>query len=412
VSTAFVPEGVKVLTIGELTRQVKGVLEGTFPGVWVAGEVSNLKKHTSGHWYLTLKDAESQLETVIYRGVNLRLKFDLQNGMKVIACGKLIVYIPHGKYQLQVERVQPEGIGPLELALRQLKEKLFRLGYFDPRRKKPLPLYPRRVALVTSPTGAAVRDMVQILGRRWPSAEVWVCPVPVQGDGAAPRIAEAIRWLNRISGTGGSPVDVLIVGRGGGSLEDLWAFNEECVAQAIFGSRIPVVSGVGHEIDSTIADLVADLRAATPSEAAEKTVPDRLKVEQGLGALEKRLRTLAGRRLELAHAQLDRLARGRCFRQPLERIRDEERRLDDWSERLRRAIQQRLVQTQQRLQAEAARLATLSPLNVLARGYSLTRTETGQVVRHPDQVHHGDRLVTTVQHGQIISRVEESGIRG
>jgi exodeoxyribonuclease VII large subunit len=298
--------------------------------------------------------------------------------------------------------VQPEGIGPLDLAFRQLKEKLSRLGYFDPRRKKPLPPYPTRIALVTSPTGAAVRDMLQILGRRWPLAQVWVCPVPVQGEGAAPKIAAALDGLNRISG-----IDVIILGRGGGSLEDLWPFNEECVAQAIHASRIPVVSGIGHETDYTIADMVADKRGATPSEAAEHTVPDWQELDQWLGNQEARLRTLLKRRLDVARTRLESVAQRRLHRLPLERIRNLERRLDDLEERQERVARQRLVLVRQRIDSYAARLETLSPLNVLARGYSLTRTEAAEVVRSSDQVHLGDRLVTTVQYGQILSRVEE-----
>src|SRR5712691_1243650 len=224
----FVPEGVKVLSIGELTREVKGLIEGAHPrGVWVSGEVSNLARPSSGHLYLTLKDAESQLRSVIYRGVALRLRYDLKDGMQVIARGRLSVYVPRGEYQLQVDELHPKGIGALELAFQQLKEKLFGLGYFDKGRKQPLPRFPKRVALVTSPTGAAVRDMLEILGRRWPALEVWVCPVRVQGDGAADEIAAAIRLLNQLK-----DLDVIIVGRGGGSTEDLWAFNEECVAHA------------------------------------------------------------------------------------------------------------------------------------------------------------------------------------
>jgi exodeoxyribonuclease VII large subunit len=398
-----VPPGVQPVTVSQLTRRVKTALEGEFGSVWVVGEVSNLKKHTSGHWYLTLKDEHSQLRTVVYRGVNLRLVFDVNNGLKVIAYGPLIVYEPRGEYQLQVERLYPEGIGPLELAFKQLKEKLSALGYFERDRKKRLPRFPRRIVLVTSPTGAAVRDMLQILGRRWPAAEVWVCPVPVQGEGACLKIAEAVIRLNRIR-----DIDVLIVGRGGGSLEDLWAFNEECVAQAIFASRIPVVSAVGHEIDVTIADMVADLRAATPSEAAEKVVPDRGDLHEGLHALSSRMRMLLVGQLKRARQQLDDLARRRCLRLPLERIRDEEQRLDDAADRLRRAVRQRLLAAQQRVEAAAGRLGTLSPLNVLARGYSLTRTADGAVVRNPEQVRPGDRIRTTVEHGQILSRVEEA----
>src|SRR5262249_20049606 len=276
-SAPFVPQGVTVLSIGELTRQGKGLIEGEFPEIWVSGEVSNLGGPSSGHLYLTLKDSEAQLRTVIYRGIALRLKFDLKDGVEVIARGRLNVYVPRGEYQLSVEQLQPKGIGPLELAFQQLREKLFVKGYFDPKRKKRLPRFPRRVVLVTSPTGAAVRDMLEVLGRRWPAAEVWVCPVPVQGDGAGLKIAEAIGRLNRLR-----EIDVMIVGRGGGSLEDLWAFNEECVAQAIFASHIPVVSGVGHETDHTIADMVADVRALTPTEAAERVVPSRDELLDGL----------------------------------------------------------------------------------------------------------------------------------
>src|SRR5207248_2519926 len=213
---------------------------------------------SSGHQYLKLKDASSRLNAVVYRGVALRLRFDLQDGMEVIARGRLVVYAPHGEYQLQIEEIQPRGVGPLELAFRQLKEKLSARGYFEPGRKKKLPRFPRRAVLVTSPTGAAVRDMLEILMRRWPALEVWVRPVPVQGEGAGAKIAEAIDQLNTLPG-----ISLMIVGRGGGSLEDLWPFNEEAVADAIYRSRIPVVSGVGHETDLTIADLVADVRALT-----------------------------------------------------------------------------------------------------------------------------------------------------
>src|SRR5205807_4700814 len=235
--------------------------------------------------------------------------------MEIIARGRLTVYVPRGEYQLQVEELQPKGLGALELALRQLKEKLLKLGYFAAERKKPLPRFPRRVALVTSASGAAVRDILEILGRRWPAVEAWVCPVRVQGDGAAEEIAAAIRLLNRVAA-----VDVMIVGRGGGSVEDLWAFNAECVARAIFESRIPVVSAVGHEIDLTIADLVADCRALTPSEAAERVVPDRAEVLEWLTGLEGRFRALLRRSLEVSRTRLADLAGRPCFRRPLERI--------------------------------------------------------------------------------------------
>jgi exodeoxyribonuclease VII large subunit len=396
------PPAEHVLSVGELTRQVKEAVEGGFPNVWVAGEVSNCKKHTSGHVYLTLKDSEARLDSVVFRGIALRVKFDLRDGMEVIARGRLNVYVPQGKYQLAVEELHPKGIGALELAFQQLKEKLSVRGYFEPKRKKRLPRFPRRVVLVTSPTGAAVRDMLEILGRRWPATEVWVCPVPVQGEGAGLKIAEALGRLNRIRG-----IDAIILGRGGGSLEDLWAFNEECVAHALFTSRIPVVSGVGHETDYTIADMVADLRAETPSAAAMRVVPDRAEIAEWLRGTGDQLRVMLKQKLQRAKQRLLDLSRQRCLRLPLERIRDEERRLDEIAGRLERALRQRLVLAQQRVEAQAGRLETLSPLNVLARGYSLTRKEAdGSVVRGPAQVQPGDRLMTTVQNGRILSRVE------
>jgi exodeoxyribonuclease VII large subunit len=398
------PDGVKVHSVSELTQAVRTVLEEGFASVWVAGEVSNLARPSSGHQYFSLKDSQSQLRAVLFRGVGLRLRFDLKDGMEVIARGRLTVYVPRGEYQLIVEEVQPKGIGALELALRQLKEKLFVRGYFDPKRKKPIPRMPARVALVTSPTGAAVRDMLEILARRWPAAEVWVCPVRVQGDGAAEEIAAAVRLLNALTPT----ADVLIVGRGGGSAEDLWAFNEEVVAHALFESRIPVVSAVGHEIDLTIADLVADKRALTPSEAAELVVPHRDELAEGLAGVGTRLRDLMAARLEAARQRWQDLAGRRAFRLPLERVRERERRLDEWGERLDRAARQRVQRAKQAAGALAARLETLSPLNVLGRGYSLTRSETGHILRDAARVRPGDRLETLLHRGRVISRVEEA----
>jgi exodeoxyribonuclease VII large subunit len=400
----FLPPGVKVLTVSELTRDVKTLLEEAFARVWVAGEVSNFKRHgPSGHWYLTLKHGGAQLKAAMFRGSNLRVKFDVGDGMKIIARGRLGVYEQRGDYQLYIEELQPEGVGPLELAFRQLKEKLAARGYFEPGRKKPLPAFPRRIALVTSPSGAAIRDMLEILGQRWPAVEVWVCPVPVQGDGASAKIAEALRFLNRLDG-----IDALIVARGGGSLEDLWAFNEECVAQAIYESRIPIVSGVGHETDYTIADMVADRRAETPSAAAMAVVRDWREEEKKLRNVQQRLCDRIDRRIEWARQRLSELSNRPCFRQPLRGIRELEQRLDDTAERLMRGVRQRCEKTRQRVEATAARLETLSPLNVLRRGYSLTRKEDDQsVVRRADQVRPGERIVTLVQAGQLVSRVEE-----
>jgi exodeoxyribonuclease VII large subunit len=405
-----IPVGVKVLTVGELTRSIKGVLEEGYSSVWVEGEVSNLSRPASGHQYFTLKDDEAPVAALLFRGIALRMRFDLRDGMRVIVRGRVTVFMPRGEYQLLVEEVHPKGVGPLELALRQLRERLQLRGFFDPKRKKKLPRVPRRVALVTSPTGSAVRDMLEVLGRRWPAAEVWVCPVRVQGEGAAQEIAAALAHLNRLQASGRAALDVLILGRGGGSLEELWAFNEECVAVAIHASHIPVVTGVGHEDDLTIADLVADVRALTPTEAAERVVPNRADVLQWLAGLEARLKARLVRSLEAARARLDELAARPCLRRPLDRLREQEQRLDDWSGRLLRAARQQLAEAQRQLKTGAGRLEALSPLGVLARGYSLTRRgDDGAVVRSPDQVHPGDRVVTLLSRGQITSRVEATG---
>ncbi len=407
------PPGVKVLSVGELTRTIKGLLEEGYPSVWVEGEVSNLAKPASGHQYLTLKDDEAPLAAMLYRGIALRMKFDLHDGLKVIVRGRLTVYMPRGEYQLLIEEIYPKGVGPLELALRQLKEKLQVRGYFDPKRKKKLPRIPRRVVLVTSPTGSAVRDMLEVLGRRWPAAEVWVCPVRVQGEGAAQDVAAAIGQLNRLHAARRARFDVLILGRGGGSLEELWTFNEECVAQAIYASRIPVVTGIGHEDDLTIADLVADLRALTPTEAAERVVPERAKVLEWLAGLEARLRARLVHSVEVARARLDDLASRRALRRPLDRVRQEEHRLDEWAERLQRAMRQRLTQSNAKLEAAAARLSSLSPLHVLGRGYSLTRRQgDGVVVRSTEDVRPGDTIVTLLASGELQSRVEGASPEG
>lgn len=401
-NVARVPEGVKVLSVSELTRAVKGMMEDAFPSVWVSGEISNLARPASGHVYLTLKDEAAQLRAVIWRSIALRLRFDPHDGLDVIARGRLTVYPPRGEYQLTVEELHPKGLGAAELALRQLKEKLLLLGYFAPERKRPLPRFPRRVALVTSPTGAAVRDMLEILGRRWPAAEAWVIPVRVQGDGAGDEVAAALRLVSRLGA-----VDVVIVGRGGGSAEDLWAFNEACVAEAIFRCAIPVVSAVGHEIDLTIADLVADCRALTPSEAAERVTPDRRELAEWLDGVGEQMRGLLRGRLDSSRDRLNQLADRPAFRAPLERVRDHERRLDDQSARLARAGRERLERARERLAAAAARLEALSPLNVLRRGYSVTRVAPDlRVVRDPEEVRPGDLLVTLVEHGRLYSRVE------
>jgi exodeoxyribonuclease VII large subunit len=391
----------KVLSVSELTQQVKFLLEEAFPSLTVSGEISGLSRPASGHVYLTLKDPSAQISGVIYRGAALRIPFDLRNGLEVIVRGKLTVYAPRGAYQFIIEDVQPKGLGAAELALRQLKEKLQKLGYFAAERKRTLPAFPTRIAVVTSSSGAAVRDILETLGQRWPACEVWVLPTRVQGEGAAEEIARAISLFRLLPG-----IDLAIVGRGGGSSEDLSAFNDERVARAIFESPIPIVSAVGHEIDVTIADLVADHRALTPTAAAQMVVPHRDELNEYVDALVQRKRQALWRLAQRLRQRLDGLADRACFRLPFEMVRVRERRLDDLEGRIHRATRQHLAQMRERLLSQAARLGALSPLNVLARGYSLTRREKDfAVVRLGSEVVAGSRLLTDVQHARITSVV-------
>jgi exodeoxyribonuclease VII large subunit len=381
---------------------VRGVLDQAFGELWVTGEISNLKRHASGHVYFSLKDGNAQIKAAIWKSSAVRLRFEPRDGLEVLARGRVGLYPQTGQYQFYVNALLPKGLGELELAFRQLQQKLAQLGWFDSERKKPLPRFPKHVTLVTSSTGAVARDMVRIIARRWPPAEVLVCPVPVQGDGAAQRIARAIAWLNQWGKT-----DVMIVGRGGGSLEDLWAFNEEVLAAAILESRIPVISAVGHEVDFTIADFVADHRAATPSEAAELVVPD---LTEWLNHLEARRQFFAMRlakTLASARQSLTELASRSVLRDPLRRVRDLSMQLDGWDERLQSATKRRLDRARDALASQTARLEGLSPLNVLGRGYSLCRKEgEATLLRTTDSVRLGERLTTQLAKGQLVSRVE------
>jgi exodeoxyribonuclease VII large subunit len=377
------------------------VVEECFPRVWVAGEVSNCTRAGSGHIYFTLKDDQAQLKAVIWRSAAQRLRFDLRDGQDVIASGPIEVYPPRGQYQLVADKLIPQGVGALELALRQLQQKLSADGLFDPDRKRPLPRFPRKVALITSPTGAAVRDMIQVLTRRWKLADIVLLPVMVQGDGAAEQIAAALRSVGQIP-----DVDVVICGRGGGSLEDLWAFNEEVVARAIAACPRPVVSAVGHEIDVTVADLVADRRALTPSEAAELVVPLDSEVRAELDRWSQQLRSALQQRARQARLQLDGLSTRRCFARPLERLHFLATQLDELESRLSRGINGVLERARRECAAVAAHLEALSPLGVLARGYSLTkRLPDGQLVRSAADVQVGDRLSTLLGDGELLSTV-------
>jgi exodeoxyribonuclease VII large subunit len=399
------PSAEPILTVSQLTAELKDVVESSFASVWVSGEISNFSRPASGHCYLTLKDDEAQLRAVIWRTAAARVPFDLHDGLEVICQGHLDLYPPRGQYQLVISQLLPKGLGALELALRKLRDKLAAEGLFDARHKKPLPTFPRRVAFVTSPTGAAVRDFLEVLRRRWRGTSVVVVPVRVQGEGAAAEIDAAIAAVNRLA----DPPDVLVVGRGGGSSEDLWSFNEEAVVRAIFASRIPVISAVGHEIDVTLSDLVADVRALTPSEAAERLVPAQEEILAALDTRRQRLSAALRNRATHARSKLDALAQRTPFRRPFDRVHELAQRLDEWQTRSTRAIRHCQQRNRTKIDALTARIEALNPSAVLRRGYSITqRAKDGQLIRKSDDVTPGDELITRIAEGIIHSRAERS----
>lgn len=393
------PEG--ALTVSELTRLVQTVLQTTCAECWVVGEISNLRSPQSGHIYFSLKDESAQIAAVMFRSVKVRLPFQLQDGMEVIARGRVDVYPVRGALQFYVDLLEPRGLGALQLALDQLKRRLAAEGLFADDRKRPLPSLPRAVGIVTALTGAAVHDMLVTLQTRWPGVHIVIRPVRVQGDGAAPDIVDAITDLHEIP-----EVDVLLVGRGGGSVEDLWAFNDERVARAIAASRIPVVSAVGHEIDVTIADLVADRRAATPTAAATLAVPDWHefddRVRAAAGALPAAVRYALQHRAE----RLDDLARR--LRDPGQIVRTLQVRTDDLGERAARAMEGILRLSRQQVRAAGERLHALSPLAVLDRGFSIVRRERDDsIVRDATPLETGETLRLRFARGGARVRVEE-----
>jgi len=392
----------EVLSVAELSRRLKALVETSFPLVCVEGEISNFSRAASGHVYFTLKDESAQIRAVLWRSAAMRVRFQLHDGLHVVATGPIEVYAARGSYQLVVEQLVPQGIGPLELAFRQRYEKLAAEGLFAPERKRPLPRFPRRIALVTSPAGAAVRDLLQVITRRWPACDLVIVPVPVQGPGSAAAIAAGLRSATRLP-----DVDVIVTGRGGGSLEDLWAFNEEIVARAILACPIPVVSAVGHEIDVTIADLVADKRALTPSEAGELVVPQRTDILSDVAHLAVRMESAARDALRRRRLALDALAGCRALSRPLDQVRDRQRQLEELSHRIAGGMRRRIERASHELQALSMHLDALSPLKVLSRGYSLTRREpTGEIVRRADEVQVGERIETLLGEGRLSSVIE------
>lgn len=390
----------KVYSVSELNHLIRVKLDQEFASLWLEGEISNFKHHTSGHMYLTLRDDKSQINAVFFSRANQGLKFRPKDGLKVLVFGRISVYEPRGQYQVYVERMIPKGMGELQLAFLQLKEKLEKEGLFDPAHKKPIPKFPKNVGVVTSPTGAAIRDILNVVARRFHGTNILLNPVLVQGDGAAQQVARAIREMNDLGG-----IDVLIVGRGGGSLEDLWAFNEEGVARAIYASRIPIISAVGHEIDWTIADLVADLRAPTPSAAAELVVQNREEVETRLGDLTERLRRLVTNLARVLREDLESLSSSHAFRQPMVLIQNFSQRLDELLRQLQNYLKSIVVHKKQAFQHLVARLESLSPLGILERGYSLTFLEDGTLVKKAEKVKIGTLLKTRIRDAHLFSKV-------
>ena len=414
----------KVLTVGQLNKYIKSVLDSDYhlKNIFLSGEISNFVAHRSGHYYMTLKDANGAVKAVMFRSAASRLKFRPENGMKVIAFGSVSVYEASGQYQFYVENLQPDGLGSLNLAFEQLKEKLQAQGLFNPEYKKPLPKYPMRIGVLTSPTGAAFQDIKNVITRRWPLAEIILAPTLVQGDGAPPQIVHNLYALDDAG------VDVIIVARGGGSIEDLWAFNDERVARAVFDCETPVISGVGHETDFTIVDFVSDFRAPTPSAAAEVCVPDRFEEHEQLLQLQTRMKGLMKTRVDMNRAKVQSLASSNVLKSMqsminekrlyLDRCTDrmaacaekqvqrEVNRLGVAEERLHRLGTEKVKSDRQRLSICAGKLDAYCPLKVLSRGYSITTNEQGNVVQKTADVAVNDKLQILVQDGTVNCLVE------
>lgn len=395
--------GREPLSVSELNARIKGLIESdpVLGSVYVRGELSNYKVYPSGHHYFTLKDAESSLRCVMFRSAASKLRFRPESGMRVTAWGRVAVYPRDGAYQLYCEGLMPEGAGDLQVAYEQLKAKLADEGLFDPSHKKPIPRYPERIAVITSSAGAAVHDIIRVLRKRWPVAKVVLLPVRVQGVEAPPEIAGALRYANKYR-----VADVIITGRGGGSIEDLWAFNDERVARAIYASELPVISAVGHEPDVTIADFVADLRAATPSNAAELVAPDMSELRDTLRSAAARLDQAVDRGLSQRRAALTELSSRRVMQSPTGFIDQRRLELDSIRLRLDAAATGRLNRERQEFARLAAKLDALSPLKVLGRGYSIALDAEGRAVRESGQLKAGDKLDLRLSRGGAKCLVE------
>jgi len=390
----------RVLKVKDLVHLAKGVLEQKFPAVVVEGEVSNFKRHMpSGHLYFTLKDDVAQVRVVMWRSDAASIRFDIGDGMKVIIKGKISIYEPRGDFQLYAVNIFPAGQGALQLAFEQLKKKLGDEGLFDEAHKKPLPEFPKRIGVVTSLEGAAVRDIISIINRRFPAVELDIYPVKVQGDGAAEEIAGAIGSLNKFS-----DIDVMIIGRGGGSLEDLWAFNEEIVARAIYGSKIPVISAVGHQVDYTISDFVADVRAATPSAAAELVVPDKFEVLDTIRTLSHEIAKLIEQSLSELTLKLDSMTHHYALQQPASLVEQKSQFVDDLSRRMQTEMEHILGAKSDRVTYLASHLNALSPRGVLKRGYALVESSRG-FIGSVKKIEIGERARIHLHDGALDSQI-------
>ncbi|MBD3379043.1 MAG: exodeoxyribonuclease VII large subunit [Candidatus Omnitrophica bacterium] len=402
---------INAYTVSELTREIRVLLEDSLSGIRVEGEISNFKVYTSGHAYFSLKDEKSVLNCVMFRSHASRVRFEPRDGLSVLCRGSVSVYDKRGQYQLYVESMEPKGKGALQLAFEQLKEKLLKEGLFDEEKKKEIPALPKHIGVVTSPSGAAIRDILKVVHRRFDNMRVTLYPVKVQGDGAKEEIAAGIKAFNAYNEqikeqeTGEDPVDVLITGRGGGSLEDLWAFNEETVARAIFDSEIPVISAVGHEVDFTIADFAADLRAATPSAAAEVSVPLKSDLLDRVGECRKALDERVREKIEDLEAEVLALRKSYVLRTPVNIFLQLGQQIDDLVSRAYSHTRHLYRMKEGRLSGLAGKLRALSPLSVLERGYGIT-FKGDKVVKKVSSVKRGDVIKTRLADGEISSTVE------
>ena len=393
-----------IFAVSEVNEYIKNMLDTDerLNALFIRGELSNYKVYPSGHHYFTLKDETGALRCVMFRSSAVRLRFRPENGMKVIAFGRITVFPRDGAYQLYCADLTPDGVGDLHVAFEQLKAKLLEEGLFAREHKKPLPPFPHRIAIITSGAGAAIMDMLRILGKRYPLSKVLILPVRVQGAEAPAEIAGAIRYANRWK-----IADVIITGRGGGSIEDLWAFNDERVARAIYASEIPVVSAVGHEPDVTISDFIADVRAATPSNGAELVTPDKEELRKRLAQTQARMAAAVERQLSLSRQRLEALAGKRVLQSPMNYLQDKRMTLEHSRERLSSASQRLMQAKREQFVRLTAKLDAMSPLKVLSRGYSVVRTEDGSVLRRAADARPGDRIQIDLMQGTLLAEVSQ-----